>query len=138
MSVKALGIALKLTLSGMNQLVYPQTWAFAMIVAACVVTQMNYLNKVIRCEQSISFVSYVRMSLCVLGKKEKGWGCMCLPCLLLEQDGGSVLSIVKVFPLGWSLNLKTTDLIAYLVPNLCLSTVLNFVIHSSIAILVEQ
>ncbi|KAJ8441594.1 hypothetical protein Cgig2_023747 [Carnegiea gigantea] len=45
MSVKALGIALKLTLSGMNQLVYPQTWAFAMIVAACVVTQMNYLNK---------------------------------------------------------------------------------------------
>lgn len=45
MSVKALGIALKLTLSGMNQLIYPQTWAFTMIVAACVVTQMNYLNK---------------------------------------------------------------------------------------------
>ena len=46
MSVKALGIALKLTLSGMNQLIYPQTWAFSMIVTACVVTQMNYLNKV--------------------------------------------------------------------------------------------
>ncbi|XP_057543161.1 probable magnesium transporter NIPA4 [Amaranthus tricolor] len=45
MSVKALGIALKLTLSGMNQLIYPQTWAFSMIVTACVVTQMNYLNK---------------------------------------------------------------------------------------------
>ncbi|KAL8160749.1 hypothetical protein V2J09_002286 [Rumex salicifolius] len=45
MSVKALGIALKLTLSGMNQLVFPQTWAFCLIVAACVVTQMNYLNK---------------------------------------------------------------------------------------------
>ncbi|XP_074275036.1 putative magnesium transporter NIPA4 [Silene latifolia] len=45
MSVKALGIAMKLTLSGMNQLIYPQTWAFTMIVAACVVTQMNYLNK---------------------------------------------------------------------------------------------
>ncbi|CAO2828383.1 unnamed protein product [Amaranthus hypochondriacus] len=45
MSVKALGIALKLTLSGMNQLIYPQTWAFSMIVAVCVVTQMNYLNK---------------------------------------------------------------------------------------------
>ncbi|GMH24761.1 hypothetical protein Nepgr_026604 [Nepenthes gracilis] len=45
MSVKALGIALKLTLSGMNQLVYPQTWAFTLIVAICVVTQMNYLNK---------------------------------------------------------------------------------------------
>lgn len=47
MSVKALGIALKLTFSGMNQLVYPQTWVFTMVVLACVITQMNYLNKVI-------------------------------------------------------------------------------------------
>ncbi|XP_052179786.1 probable magnesium transporter NIPA4 [Diospyros lotus] len=45
MSVKALGIALKLTLSGMNQLIYPQTWAFTVIVATCIITQMNYLNK---------------------------------------------------------------------------------------------
>lgn len=45
MSVKALGIALKLTFSGMNQLVYPQTWAFTIVVIACVLTQMNYLNK---------------------------------------------------------------------------------------------
>lgn len=46
MSVKAIGIALKLTLSGMNQLVYPQTWAFTLVVIVCVITQMNYLNKV--------------------------------------------------------------------------------------------
>lgn len=46
MSVKAIGIALKLTLSGTNQLVYPQTWAFTFIVLLCVITQMNYLNKV--------------------------------------------------------------------------------------------
>ncbi|XP_020110139.1 probable magnesium transporter NIPA4 isoform X2 [Ananas comosus] len=45
MSVKALGMALKLTFSGVNQLVYPQTWAFTLIVAACVITQINYLNK---------------------------------------------------------------------------------------------
>ncbi|KAI4296199.1 hypothetical protein L6164_036175 [Bauhinia variegata] len=45
MSVKALGIALKLTLSGMNQLLYPQTWAFTLVVTVCVLTQMNYLNK---------------------------------------------------------------------------------------------
>ncbi|KAF3452621.1 hypothetical protein FNV43_RR03054 [Rhamnella rubrinervis] len=45
MSVKALGIALKLTLSGMNQLIYPQTWAFTAVVIMCVLTQMNYLNK---------------------------------------------------------------------------------------------
>nr|CAB3491189.1 unnamed protein product [Digitaria exilis] len=47
MSVRALGIALKLTFSGTNQLFYPQTWAFALIVATCVSTQINYLNKVI-------------------------------------------------------------------------------------------
>ncbi|TYK06636.1 putative magnesium transporter NIPA3 isoform X2 [Cucumis melo var. makuwa] len=45
MSVKALGIALKLTFSGLNQLTYPQTWAFTMIVITCVIIQMNYLNK---------------------------------------------------------------------------------------------
>ncbi|XP_076943895.1 putative magnesium transporter NIPA3 [Bidens hawaiensis] len=45
MSVKTIGIALKLTLSGMNQLVYPQTWAFTFVVLLCVITQMNYLNK---------------------------------------------------------------------------------------------
>nr|CAB3461430.1 unnamed protein product [Digitaria exilis] len=45
MSVKALGIALKLTFSGMNQLVYPQTWVFSFVVISCIVTQMNYLNK---------------------------------------------------------------------------------------------
>ncbi|CAL9145576.1 unnamed protein product [Musa hybrid cultivar] len=45
MSVKALGIALKLTFSGMNQLVYPQTWIFTIIVIVCIITQMNYLNK---------------------------------------------------------------------------------------------
>lgn len=46
MSVKALGIALKLTFSGTNQLIYPQTWVFVMVVIVCVLTQMNYLNKV--------------------------------------------------------------------------------------------
>ncbi|XP_002960095.2 probable magnesium transporter NIPA4 [Selaginella moellendorffii] len=45
MSVKALGIALKLTFQGQNQLIYVQSWIFAIFVAVCVVTQMNYLNK---------------------------------------------------------------------------------------------
>ncbi|KAI3712431.1 hypothetical protein L1987_70987 [Smallanthus sonchifolius] len=45
MSVKGLGIALKVTFSGTNQLVYPQTWAFTFFVLLCVITQMNYLNK---------------------------------------------------------------------------------------------
>ncbi|URE23630.1 hypothetical protein MUK42_17477 [Musa troglodytarum] len=45
MSVKAVGIALKLTLSGMNQFVYAQTWFFTAVVAICCLIQMNYLNK---------------------------------------------------------------------------------------------
>ncbi|KAF5815943.1 putative magnesium transporter NIPA [Helianthus annuus] len=43
MSVKAIGIALKLTLSGMNKLVYPQTWAFSTIVLLCIITKMIFL-----------------------------------------------------------------------------------------------
>ncbi|KAH9602189.1 hypothetical protein KSS87_018456 [Heliosperma pusillum] len=45
MSVKALGISLKLTLEGNNQLLYPETWFFALVLLTCVLTQMNYLNK---------------------------------------------------------------------------------------------
>ncbi|EFJ25462.1 hypothetical protein SELMODRAFT_267604 [Selaginella moellendorffii] len=45
MSAKALGIAIKLTFQGSNQLIYSQTWVFGMVLVTCVVTQMNYLNK---------------------------------------------------------------------------------------------
>lgn len=46
MSVKALGTLLKLTFEGKNQLLYPDTWFFMLVVAICVIMQMNYLNKV--------------------------------------------------------------------------------------------
>lgn len=45
MSVKAIGISLKLTFEGKNQLTYPETWFFMCVVAICVIMQMNYLNK---------------------------------------------------------------------------------------------
>ncbi|XP_028793278.1 probable magnesium transporter NIPA6 isoform X2 [Neltuma alba] len=45
MSVKALGTSLKLTFEGVNQLIYPETWFFMLVVVTCVITQMNYLNK---------------------------------------------------------------------------------------------
>lgn len=44
-SCQALGIAIKLTLAGDNQFVYPPTYAFAAVVVGAVVTQMNYLNR---------------------------------------------------------------------------------------------
>ncbi|CAK9165000.1 unnamed protein product [Ilex paraguariensis] len=44
-SIKAIGIAIKLTLEGISQIEYPQTWFFLTVAAVCVVTQLNYLNK---------------------------------------------------------------------------------------------
>ncbi|KAG2189657.1 hypothetical protein INT46_008174 [Mucor plumbeus] len=45
MAIKAFGIALKLTFAGNNQFTHPSTYAFGLIVAICIVVQMNYLNK---------------------------------------------------------------------------------------------
>ncbi|GMN62878.1 hypothetical protein TIFTF001_031953 [Ficus carica] len=45
MSVKALGIALKLTFEGSNQFIYFQTWIFTVVVTGCCLLQINYLNK---------------------------------------------------------------------------------------------
>lgn len=45
MSIKAFGIALKLSLEGNNQFTHPSTYLFLLVVAVCIVTQMNYFNK---------------------------------------------------------------------------------------------
>uniref|UniRef100_A0A1D1YTE6 Probable magnesium transporter n=1 Tax=Anthurium amnicola TaxID=1678845 RepID=A0A1D1YTE6_9ARAE len=45
MSVKAIGIAIKLTLEGINQARYFQTWVFSMVAITCIIIQLNYLNK---------------------------------------------------------------------------------------------
>ncbi|KAG6588999.1 putative magnesium transporter NIPA6 [Cucurbita argyrosperma subsp. argyrosperma] len=45
MSIKAIGIAIRLTLEGVSQVAYPQTWLFVTVAVVCVVTQLNYLNK---------------------------------------------------------------------------------------------
>ncbi|KAF3775571.1 putative magnesium transporter [Nymphaea thermarum] len=44
MSIKAVGIAIKLTIEGTNQAGYPQTWIFATVAVTCIVIQLNYLN----------------------------------------------------------------------------------------------
>ncbi|KAG1360927.1 putative magnesium transporter NIPA6 [Cocos nucifera] len=44
-SIKAIGIAIKLTLEGISQITYPQTWLFVTVAVVCVSTQLNYLNK---------------------------------------------------------------------------------------------
>lgn len=45
MSVKAFGIALKLTFGGKNQFSHPSTYVFAIVTVVCILTQMNYFNK---------------------------------------------------------------------------------------------
>ncbi|GJM92420.1 hypothetical protein PR202_ga08894 [Eleusine coracana subsp. coracana] len=45
MSIKAVGIAIKLTIEGINQAGYFQTWLFAVISVTCIVIQLVYLNK---------------------------------------------------------------------------------------------
>ncbi|KAL5188642.1 putative magnesium transporter NIPA7 [Glycine soja] len=44
MSVKAVGIAIKLTLEGANQAFHFQAWVFAMVSVTCIIVQLNYLN----------------------------------------------------------------------------------------------
>ncbi|KAJ0009762.1 hypothetical protein Pint_34372 [Pistacia integerrima] len=53
-SIKAIGIAIKLTLDGVNQIAYPQTWFFLTVAAICVITQLNYLNKNFELEVKVS------------------------------------------------------------------------------------
>ncbi|XP_042037002.1 probable magnesium transporter NIPA6 [Salvia splendens] len=45
MSIKAVGIAIKLTLEGYSQLAHLQSWIFATVSASCIITQLIYLNK---------------------------------------------------------------------------------------------
>lgn len=44
-AVKGLGIALKLTLGGSNQLTHPSTYVFLIVTVVAIMTQMNYFNK---------------------------------------------------------------------------------------------
>lgn len=45
MSVKAFGVALKLTFNGNNQLTHISTYCFGLTVVLCIMIQMNYFNR---------------------------------------------------------------------------------------------
>ncbi|KAF8156809.1 magnesium transporter NIPA-domain-containing protein [Crassisporium funariophilum] len=45
MAIKGFGVAVKLTIEGNNQFTYPSTYVFGIIVALCILVQMNYFNK---------------------------------------------------------------------------------------------
>ncbi|KAK1261795.1 hypothetical protein QJS04_geneDACA001144 [Acorus gramineus] len=67
-SIKAVGIAIKLTFEGTSQVAYPQTWFFVSVAVICVVTQLNYLNKVSILFSNV-FVSSLFVKSCLMNNK---------------------------------------------------------------------
>ncbi|KAF9236071.1 magnesium transporter NIPA-domain-containing protein [Melanogaster broomeanus] len=45
MAIKGFGVAVKLTFGGNNQFTHPSTYVFGIVVAVCIVVQLNYFNK---------------------------------------------------------------------------------------------
>ncbi|RMZ86490.1 hypothetical protein DV736_g6285, partial [Chaetothyriales sp. CBS 134916] len=69
MSVKAFGIALKLSMAGNNQFSHPSTYVFAIVTIVCIVTQMNYFNKALsqfptQIVNPLYYVTFTTATLC--------------------------------------------------------------------------
>ncbi|KAI1761044.1 DUF803-domain-containing protein [Hypoxylon sp. FL1150] len=69
MSVKAFGIALKLTFAGNNQFTHPSTYVFMILTAVCILTQMNYFNKALsqfstQIVNPLYYVTFTTATLC--------------------------------------------------------------------------
>ncbi|XP_030521226.1 probable magnesium transporter NIPA3 isoform X3 [Rhodamnia argentea] len=93
MSVKALGTSLKLTFEGKNQLIYPETWFFMLVVATCVITQMNYLNKALDTFNTaivspIYYVMFTTLTILASVIMFKDWD---------GQNGGDIISEICGF-----------------------------------------
>ncbi|XP_020249749.1 probable magnesium transporter NIPA3 isoform X3 [Asparagus officinalis] len=93
MSVKALGTAIKLTFEGKNQLAYPETWFFMLVVLTCVITQMNYLNKALDTFNTaivspIYYVMFTTLTILASVIMFKDWD---------DQDVGSIISEICGF-----------------------------------------
>lgn len=93
MSVKALGISLKLTFEGNNQLFYPETWFFTVVLMTCVITQMIYLNKALDTFNTvvvspIYYVMFTTFTILASVIMFKDWD---------GQDGGAIISEICGF-----------------------------------------
>lgn len=58
MSVKAFGVALKLTFNGNNQLTHLSTYCFGIVVVFCIMVQMNYFNRALDQFETNVYVLY--------------------------------------------------------------------------------
>lgn len=68
MGCKALGVAIKQTLRGDNQLTNWLTWFIIITVACCIAVQMNYLNKALDVFETsiVTTILYVIFTSCVI------------------------------------------------------------------------
>lgn len=69
MSVKAFGIALKLTFAGHNQFKSPSTYVFMILTTVCILIQMNYFNKALatfstQIVNPLYYVTFTTATLC--------------------------------------------------------------------------
>jgi magnesium transporter len=69
MSLKAFGIALKLTAGGNNQFSHASTYVFAIVTIVCIMTQMNYFNKALsqfptQIVNPLYYVTFTTATLC--------------------------------------------------------------------------
>ncbi|KAI4174009.1 MAG: hypothetical protein LQ343_002572 [Gyalolechia ehrenbergii] len=80
MSVKAFGIALKLTLGGKgNQFAYPSTYVFIIVTVVCILTQMNYFNRALSqfstsLVNPLYYVTFTTATLCASFILFRGFG----------------------------------------------------------------
>ncbi|XP_059450172.1 probable magnesium transporter NIPA6 isoform X2 [Corylus avellana] len=89
-SIKAIGIAIKLTLEGVSQIAYPQTWFFFTVAVICVITQLNYLNKLLKfVDRSVRWAHRTESWL------QLGTSCMQLSVLVVKVFSGTVLLTVQ-------------------------------------------
>ncbi|KAK4753705.1 hypothetical protein SAY87_001809 [Trapa incisa] len=93
MSVKALGTSLRLTFEGKNQLIYPETWFFMLVVATCVMIQMVYLNKALDTFNTaivspIYYVMFTTLTILASVIMFKDWD---------GQSGGNIISEICGF-----------------------------------------
>ncbi|KAI3989019.1 hypothetical protein MKX01_033055, partial [Papaver californicum] len=89
MSIKAIGIAIKLTLEGISQLTYPQTWFFFTIAVICVITPLNYLNKAITIDMGNSCTNIFLVQLSNVygfGYLQHGNSFSSLLCIIYHTD----------------------------------------------------
>ncbi|KAL4909897.1 hypothetical protein BDW74DRAFT_143970 [Aspergillus multicolor] len=121
MSVKAFGIALKLTLGGHNQFTHASTYVFLIVTGFCILTQMNYFNKALN-EFSTSivnplyYVTFTTATLCASFILFKGFNTTdavntisLLVGFLIIFSGVYLLNISRSDPDGHMMNAKYDD-----------------------------